>query len=190
MTQSKKIALTGGIGSGKSTVLEMIRKLGYPVFSCDRIYAALCEDGNYLKKLSTLFPDSVRGDKLDREFLSEKVFSDEKALAALNALSHPLIMERLLALMERCSISFAEVPLLFEEGLQDKFDEIIVVTREKPRRIVAVKERSGLTEEEILARMARQFPYENLPDGCLIVENNGSLFELESAIKNILHKII
>ncbi len=188
--QSKKIALTGGIGSGKSTALEIIKKLGYPVFSCDRIYAELCEDGKYLEKLSDLFPNSVTDGKLNREFLSEKVFSDEKALATLNALSHPLIMERLLALMERYPVSFAEVPLLFEEGLQNKFDAVIVVARERPKRIAAVKARSGLTEEEVLARMARQFPYENLPEGCLIVENNGALPELESAIKNVLRIIL
>lgn len=186
----KRIAITGGIGSGKSAVLEILRKKGYPAFSCDEIYAELCGEQEYLDQLSFLFPDCVKEGAFDRRTLSKKVFSDEKARGKLNALSHPLIMKRLLDRMAESPLAFAEVPLLFESRSEMLFDGVIVVMREKSARIEGVKKRSGLSEKEILMRMARQFDYKNVPENCFIIKNDGTLSALEAKIEEIVSKIV
>lgn len=182
MTPNRRFAITGGIGSGKSAVLRILRSRGYPVFSCDEIYAELCTEKTFLDALSKRFPGCVKNGELDRPALSHIVFSDTNARSQLNAFTHPRIMEELFIRMAGFSCSFAEVPLLFEEGYADSFDGVIVVLRNKAARIAAIKSRSSLDEEQILARMDSQFDYAKLPQGCMILENNGSLGELEEKL--------
>ena len=151
-----KIAITGGIGSGKSTVARVARDMGFKVASCDDTYARLCRDADFLRELGTLFPAAVKGDPpaLDRRALAEEVFSSDARRALLNDFTHPRIM----AAMEKeigGGTAFYEVPLLFESGLKGCFDEIIVVLRERNARMAAVAARSGLTEEQIKAETSR-----------------------------------
>lgn len=186
MTRNKKIALTGGIGSGKSTAGELLREMGYPVFSCDEIYAELSNERKFLELLASRFPSCVTYGKLDRKKLSETVFSDEASLLALNSLTHPLIYERLLMRMEKFPLSFAEVPLLFESGREADFNEVFVVIREKSARIASIKARSGLSEAEILARMAKQYDYSSLPEFCKVIENNGTRSDLRRKLQEMI----
>lgn len=183
MKQSK-IAVTGGIGSGKSTVLALLEKHGYRTVSCDGIYAQLCTEQPFLAGLARLFPTAVKNGTLDRAALSHIVFSDKEAREKLDSYTHPLIMERLLARME--GVCFAEVPLLFEGGYERLFDGTIAVLRDKRARIEAVKRRSGLSEEEIALRMDSQFGYERLPEGCRILRNDGTVEDLERALLELL----
>ena len=170
-----KIAITGGIGSGKSAVCRILKERGYPVFSCDEINRALLSEKSYLDGLCALFPACVKDGKLNKAALSALVFSDKEALKTLNAYAHPRISERLRRDMEGAEKTcFAEVPLLFESGMTDLFDGIIVVLRNKEERIRAVVARDGLTAERAEARMKQQFDYDGtLPDGCLVIENDG-----------------
>lgn len=186
MKQNKKIALTGGIGSGKSAALGILRAHGCAAFSCDEIYCGLCEEPLFTAGLASLFPFAVKDGKLDRTALANAVFSDEEARKKLNAYTHPRIMERLFSLMEPYPLSFAEVPLLFEEGYGAAFDEIIVLMRDKAARIEALKGRSGLSEQEIAARMESQFGYDAIPEGCHILQNDGSLADLEAKLVALL----
>ncbi len=188
MTQSKKIAVTGGIGSGKSTVLALLRDLRYPVFSCDEIYRELCSEPQMLALLEGRFPGCVKEGRLDRKVLSAMTFGDAAALNALNALTHPRIMERLLAKMEPYSLSFAEVPLLFEGGYEGMFDGVIAVLRDKDARVSSVAARDGLSEEEILLRMARQYDYTRLPPGCGVLYNNGDEAALRESLRSLLKR--
>lgn len=189
-----KIALTGGIGSGKSAAGNILKELGFPVFSCDEIYAELCGEKEFLEILNKNFPGCVKCGKLDRKSLSSTVFRDEAARRKLNALSHPLIMERVFEEMSRYPVSFAEVPLLFECGAERAFDHIFVILRDQQRRIAAVRARSGLKREQILARMARQFCYpsdpRSYPPNCILLENNGSLSDLKTALQKAISEIL
>ncbi len=186
MMQSKKIAVTGGIGSGKSLVLSALKNWGYAVFSCDEIYAELCKEQEFLLGLEALFPIAVKEGALDRATLSSVVFSDGVAREKLNGYTHPLVMERLFARMDEFPLSFAEVPLLFEGGYEKSFDGVIVLLRKKEARVEAVKKRSGLSEEEILRRMDSQFSYELLPAGCFALTNDGTEEELLGRLKEIV----
>ena len=166
-TTTKKIAITGGIGSGKSYALTVLANAGYFTVSCDSVYGELFNSQSFLRKLKKLFPDCVKGFfklNADRKKISEQVFSDKQKLETLNALTHPLIIKECLLRMERCKapVAFCEVPLLFEGGYQTFFDGVIVVVRDKKERIESVKQRSNLTETQIIARMNAQVDYDGM----------------------------
>lgn len=191
MTQSKKIAVTGGIGSGKSYVCALLKGRGYPVFSCDEINRGLWANAAYRAALGELFPECTENGEISRRLLAERVFSDRSALGRLNDFSHPRIMRALLDRMERAGcLCFAEVPLLFEGGYETLFDGVIAVRRDDAARLEAVMSRDGLSREEVLARMKEQFPPERLSEkACYIVENRGGTEELDRQIGAILKKI-
>lgn len=185
--QNKKIAVTGGIGSGKSALCAILREKGYPVFSCDEIYAELCGDCDYLSVLGSRFPECIVEGKLDRKKLSQKIFSDPAARDALNALSHPRIMQRLFDRMEKFPVSFAEVPLLYEGGYEGMFDGVIALRRSRERRKDAVRRRDGLSDEQIEARIASQLDERELAKkNCFLIENDGSLTELRTKAEKAL----
>ena len=183
-----KIAITGGIGSGKSAVCRILKERGYPVFSCDKINRTLLSEKSYLDGLCALFPTCVKDGNLQKTALASLVFSDKEALETLNAYAHPRISERLQREMEGAKKTcFAEVPLLFESGMTKQFDGAIVVLRNKEERIRAVVTRDGLTAERAEARMKQQFDYNGpLPDGCLVIENDGDEAALREKVDEAL----
>lgn len=190
MMQSKKFAITGGIGSGKSTVCQILREKGFQVFSCDEIYRGLRGEEEYLNKVAQFFPDCVNERGLNAPALSARVFSDEAALERLNAVSHPLVMERLMARMNELPLSFAEVPLLFEGGFEGLFDGVLAIRREKGARLAAVRARDGLSDTEILARMEKQFDDRLLSQKkCVILENDGDRANLSANLELALKKL-
>ena len=186
-----KLAVTGGLGSGKSEFCGILREMGYPVFSCDEINRELWKDPSYLSELAGLFPDCLTDGLPDKTKLSRKVFSDERARARLNALSQPRIMQELIGRMNRFPTTvFAEVPLLFEGGYEKLFDAVIALRRDKETRISAVSKRDGLTRTDALARIQRQFDPDKLEEKqCLIVENDGDRAALKQKAELILQAI-
>ncbi len=192
MTQNNfKFAITGGIGSGKSTVAEILRRQNYAVFSCDAIYEELLHDKEFLNNLSREFGGVIKPDgTLDRIKLSEKVFNDKKALERLNAITHPAIMEEVFKRSEGLIISFTEVPLLFESGLEEYFDGVIVVLRDISERIEAVSSRDKINRESVILRVKSQFNYENGDFAkYYVIHNDGKFDDLEQKTAEILEKI-
>ena len=190
-----KIAITGGIGSGKSTVAEYLRELGHIVFSCDEIYKSIILSPEYVKKVAKTFPECIENEKVNRKLLANIVFQNKKKLQQLNAIAHPLIIEKLFSLMAHTQkqFVFAEVPLLFESHIEDKFDKIIVVERDQALRMNSIAQRDGLTTNEIEDRMQSQFDYSKLKtskfDNLLILKNNDNLENLKNRILDLLNQI-
>ena len=193
-----KIAVTGGIGSGKSKVVQLIGELGYPTFSCDEIYKEIANRGEYITRIAEVFPASIENGVLDRRKLSEIVFSDEKRRAQLNNIAHPLIMKKLFEQMEAYndSLTFAEVPLLFEGRYENQFDFVIIVQRNLEERISAIKLRDGLSDEEIADRIKAQFDYNSLSikndffkNNFFILENNSTIEELKKQLNKIIEHL-
>lgn len=187
----KKVAITGGIGSGKSTVGEILRAKGFSVYSCDEIYRDLQSDNEYLTALARLFPNVIQRGKLDKKALSEIVFQDKTALDKLNGLAHPMILSRLMKSIaeEKEKTVFVEVQLLFEAGWEKYFDEILVVTRDLEARIAAVQKRNGLTREEVLSRINNQFDYSKrntYPKNVFLIDNNGTAEDLKNRVEKYL----
>ena len=191
----KRVAITGGIGSGKSTLLQRLNEMGYETFSCDNIYKEITELPSYIKAIKQLFPEAVVDEKIDKKILGKIIFNNEKKRNQLNAVAHPLVMNSLLTQMNNSASKtvFAEVPLLFEGGFENLFDNVIYVQRDINERIRAVFERDKIPIEEIEKRIRSQFdPNSNsgkirlLQTNALILENNGTKEGIERMIKQIM----
>lgn len=188
-----KIAITGGIGSGKSAALACIREMGYTAFSCDEIYKEIILTPAYVQKVQAIFPSCVMDGKINRKLLSDIVFSDEKSREKLNSIAHPMIMERLELLMNTCenSLVFAEVPLLFEGGYDEQFDKIIVIVRDYEARLQDVMRRDGVNKASVIKRMQAQFSYEvndcrMQKSNVVVVGNDKTLIDLKEELKKII----
>ena len=189
----KIIAITGGIGSGKSSVAKFLSEMGYPVFSCDEIYQEVILSLDYIEKVTNLFPECIVNGRIDKKILAQIVFTDKSKLTRLNGIAHPLIMEKLFEKMYNCNqeLVFAEVPLLFEGNYEDKFDSVIVIMRNKEKRIQSIISRDGITREQALNRINAQFDYDNSNErfkncNAILIENNGTIEELKTQIQKII----
>ena len=128
-----KVAVIGGIGTGKSEVLKVAREMGIACLSADEINAELLRDPQYVAKLSERFPECVVCGVVDKPRLSALVFSDKESRLALNAIAHPEIKKRIEG--NAADPLVVELPLVYESGMRDAFDEIVLVTA--PRRVRA-----------------------------------------------------
>ena len=190
MKQNKKIAVTGGIGSGKTLFCNILKDMGYEVLSCDEIYAQMLLEEEYLFLLRARFPDCFSDGVLDKKRLAERTFASREDRESLEALAHPIIMQRLFKEMEGKELVFAEVPLLFEGGYEGLFDYVIALVREREERVKSVMERSALTEEEVLDRIENQFDPALLSEkNCIIVENDGTQEDLKKKAEEIITQL-
>ena len=190
MQSNLKIAITGGIGSGKSTVASIVSEQGYSVISCDKVYGQLLENETFIKQLSSEFGDILNYGKLDRKKLAEIVFCDKKKLQRLNEITHPLIMKSVFKQMSGEKIAFCEVPLLFEKGYEEYFDAVIVVLRDKGERIKSVVERDNISEESVLLRINSQFDYENADfSKCYVIHNTLDIVDLRNKTIKIINEL-
>ena len=194
-----KVAITGGIGSGKSTVSKYISDLGYPVFSCDEIYKNIYATDDFQNQLSEAFPACVKNGRVDKGLLAKIVFSDPSALQRLNKLSHPIIMSELFSQMQAANagVVFAEVPLLMEEKLDDDFDCVIVVMRDKEKRVEGICNRDKTDRAKAESRIKNQWDYDSpenkqklLQDKFFILENNATEQHLQSNVKKLIDELI
>lgn len=162
----KIIALTGGIACGKTTLANMLRELGAPVIDADAISRSLtAPGGKALPAIRKAFGGEVfqDGQTLNRAALAARVFQDPEQLRKLNAVTHPLIIERMQSEIERCRKSGApvvvlDVPLLFETGLDRLADETVCVSAPLPVQLKRLMTRNGLTEEQAMRRIQSQMP--------------------------------
>ena len=188
------VAVTGGIGSGKTFFTEILKEKGFSVISCDQIAREIFEYSYVKKKLKKLFPSAVSGKiflKVDRKKISDIVFIDKDALKRLNDLTHPIIVDETIKRAKKMqSPVFVEVPLLFEGDYAHLFDKTVVVVRDKQARIESVVNRSHLTEEEVLSRMANQVDYDSLDlSPYIVINNDGNEENLKSQLYPMLQKL-
>lgn len=162
----KWVGLTGGLGTGKSTVSRLLMSHGIPVLDADIIAKQVVEPNGpaYLGVVQAFGPDIVRADKtLDRQKLAQKVFGDPAALLKLEQLTHPFVQDEIHRqrqwLADQGTLwAVYDVPLLFEKNLQDQFDYIILVTATAQQQLERVKLRNAWSDEEILKRIQAQRP--------------------------------
>lgn len=172
-----KIGLTGGIGSGKSTVAKIFETLGIPVYYADAEAKRLMNSSETLKKaIRQHFGDAAyEKDHLNRKYLADIVFNNPEKLELLNALIHPETINDAAQWMQQQSAPYCikEAALLFESGAAETLDFVIGVYAPQALRIKRVMKRDGLTEAEIMKRISRQINEEMKMKLCdFVITNN------------------
>ncbi len=185
-----RIAITGSIASGKSTVAKILRDEGITVFDCDKCAHELLEaNARCFDMIVKAFPDAVISGVIDRKRLASIVFNDTKKLRILNNIMHPLIKEMMLEQSEGTDLFIAEVPILFEAGWQDLFDRVLVVCSKEDKMIERLIKK-GYTEKEVIARIANQMDIKAkiaLADD--VIYNNGDLAGLKDEVDKWFKRI-
>ena len=156
----KVIGLTGGIGSGKSTVAAMFNELGISVYNADQQAKMLVDNSEEIRTdIIDLFGQEAYGEHgLNRVYLADIVFDNREKLEQLNSIIHPAVEVNFREWIKRQSGPYViqENPLIYENKKQNAFDQIILVTAPEPLRIQRVIKRDAFTKEQVKARIANQ----------------------------------
>lgn len=177
-----RVGLTGNIGSGKSSVARMLADRGAAVIDADALAREATEDPAVLHAIAAALGDELVVDgRLDRAATARRVFGDEDARRRLNAIVHPWVRrraaERVAALEARPvppEVIVQDVPLLYESGLEDGFDAVVVVRAALASRAARVAQRSGWSTDEVRARDAAQLPLDaKVARADYVVDNDG-----------------
>lgn len=193
------IGLTGGIGSGKSTVAGFLMKLGGTVVDADHLAREVVMPGTpaYVAIVGEFGTGILSADRtIDRKALGSIVFADPVARRRLEAITHPAIRkkaEERLALIrqEGTPVVFYMAPLLIEAGATARVDEIWVVYADRETQVRRVTARDGINRDEALQRLAAQMPMEEKKKfGTVIIDNRGTLAETERQVREAWQDLV
>ncbi len=194
----KVIGLSGGIGSGKSTVAQMIREQGIPVLDADVVARQVTQPGQAAHKdIAAAWPEVVGADgRIDRKMLAGIVFADSESRRRLEAITHPRIRAEAAAQTATLAaaghrLAFLEAALLVETGSYRDLDGLLVVTADDDTRIDRVLRRDGCRREDVLARMAAQLPMqEKTRVADYVIDNSSSLEDTAEQVLRRLQQIL
>lgn len=172
----KIVGLTGGIGSGKTTVAKLFKELGVPVYNSDLRAKKLMKNSREIRTavIDLLGKDSYVLERLNKKYIADKVFSNKELLQKLNAIVHPAVRNDFLRWVKSKKTPYViqEAAILFENSSYSNFDKIILVKAPKKVRLERILERDNGSKEEILARMENQWDdSEKIPLSDYIIEN-------------------
>lgn len=194
---TKIIGITGGIASGKSTVVEEIRQAGYQVIDADAVVHGLQAKGGQLYQalLDWLGPEILRADgQLDRPKLSQLIFSSPEHQVKSAQLQNDIIRQALAQERDRLAqsedIFFMDIPLLVELDYLDWFDAIWLVYVDEDKQVQRLMGRNGYNQAQAQQRIAAQMPLlEKKKYATLILDNNGSLEDLQQQVRQALKNL-
>ncbi len=190
------LGLTGGIGTGKSTVANMLKEKGIPVVDTDLISREVIEYPEIIEKIKLEISNEVFdfNNKLDRKKMSEIVFENQEKLKKLNEIMHPEILKKMWDEVEKLKknhkIIVVDVPLLFEINMEKEVDKILLIYASKEIQLKRIMERDGRTREEAVKIISSQMPlYKKREKSDYIIQNNDSLEKLEKNLDKIVQKL-
>jgi dephospho-CoA kinase len=186
-----RLAITGSIGMGKSTVAKMFEHAGVPVFDADAVVRDLqANDPELIAAIAARFPEAEHGGLLDRDMLARMVLGYPDELAALEAIVHPAVhaaRTRFILDHSNAPALLFDIPLLFETGGDESFDKVIVVSAPIEMQRERVLARSGMTAQKLDAILARQMPDEEKRKRAdFVVDTSGDLSTTEEQVHDIL----
>ncbi|MCF6296671.1 MAG: dephospho-CoA kinase [Flavobacteriaceae bacterium] len=187
----KIIGLTGGIGSGKTTIAKMFEQFGVPIYFSDDEAKKIMTTSTVVKnKLIKEFGEkSFINGQLNREYLANIIFKDKEKLLKINAIVHPEVKKHFKKWVKKQNVHYViqEHPLLFENKMQDNFDRIITVTAPKELRIKRIISRDKSTQKNALARIENQLEDDYKVENSNYVIQNIDLKQSKIQVFNI-HK--
>ncbi|ORJ91799.1 dephospho-CoA kinase [Streptococcus dysgalactiae subsp. equisimilis] len=191
------IGITGGIASGKSTVVAMIKEAGYQVIDADQVVHQLQEKGGRLyEALKQAFGNEILKEdgELNRKKLSEMVFSNPSHMATSSAIQNQIIKEELAAerdqLAQSQTVIFMDIPLLIELGYQDWFDAIWLVYVDAQTQLRRLMARNHLREVDAKKRLSSQLSIEEKsPYASLVIDNSGDMETLRKQVHKALEQL-
>lgn len=190
----KIVGLTGGIGSGKTTVAKLFSELGVPVYIADIEAKKLTNSSTVIRrKLTKLLGDETYlNGTLNRKYVAEKIFTDEALLNAVNAIIHPKVAAHFKkwVLKQKTNYVLKEAAILFENGSYKDCDVVILVTAPKDLRIERIKMRDKATQGEIEQRMNNQWSDSKKKKLADIVIENIEMDATRKQVESIHHSLI
>ena len=187
------VGLTGGIGSGKSLIAKTIRSFGIPVYDSDFEAKKLMENNFSVKKqlLETFGSEVFVNEKLNTNFIAQKVFSDKNLLEKINTIVHSTVFEHFAqwAKNQSSKIVFMESAIIFENSLENCFDRTVSVISPQATKIQRVMQRSNMQRDEVEKRICSQFSNEILTQKSDFVITNNEKEALLPQIVNVLEKL-
>ncbi len=189
----KIVGLTGGIGSGKTTVAKLFSELGVPIYIADDEAKKLTDRSKVIRKkmIALLGKNAYSGSKLNRKFVADKIFNDKALLQAVNGIIHPKVAAHFKKWVEKQKVPYVikEAAILFENGSYKDCDLIILVTAPKPVRIARIMERDKTSEAEIERRMNNQWTDEEKRKLADIIIENDDLLATRKKVETIHHSL-
>lgn len=187
------VGVTGSIGTGKSTLCKMARRLKIPVFSSDKaVHELLDSDREIIRELSEKVPESFGDGKINRRVLGDWVFKSPEKIRWLERLLHPKIEEKRKAFFSHYtqkSLIVSEIPLLFEVGYEKECDIIIVTTCSFFTQKERTFRRKGMTEEKFQAILDRHIPLsEKEKKANFVISTEGTKLETFKQLRNVFQK--
>ncbi len=187
------IGLTGGIGSGKSTVARLFEIIGCAVFYSDDIAKEIYFDKDVKAKVMTLLGAEtyISEKEINKKHIGSKIFSDTALLHQLNAIIHPAVIKQFEIFKNKHAdkIVVKETALLFEAKLESQVDKIVLVAAHDELRIARVMQRDGLSKEEVIKKMKAQLPQEEkILKSDFVIYNNEKEF-LITQVLNIYNQL-
>lgn len=197
LSETMIIGLTGGIASGKSTVVEMIKEAGYKVIDADQlVHDMQAQGGRLYRALLDWLGEGIllSNGELDRPKLGQLIFSNEKMRQRSAEIQGTIIREELATQRDRLvkeeAVFFMDIPLLIENGYQDWFDQIWLVAVSPEVQCQRLMKRNHLRVEEASMRIASQMSLaEKIPYASLVLDNNGSLDDLKEKVKSAINDL-
>ena len=190
----KIIGLTGGIGSGKSTVLKQFEDLGIKTYSADKAAKKLINsDEDLIESIKGLFGDNIYNNNiLDTIKLSKIVFQDSHKLESLNSIVHPAVAKDFKSFIKTNNGNYIvkEVAIIFETNTEDNYDKIILVRAPVEDRIKRVVLRDKITKDDVIRRVNNQIDDSTIIDKCDYIIDNHNLKELKEKVINIHQDLI
>lgn len=188
-----KVGITGGIGSGKSTVCAMLEEMGVAVYNSDARAKELMATSATLREaiVARFGAECYTAEGLNRGYLAERVFGDAAELAALNSLVHPAVMADFEAWAERQEGSYVvfESAILFEAGLEQRVDMAVAVLSPEELRIERAMRRDGTMREQVVARIRRQLSDDERADRAKYAIVNVDLEELREDVEQLHRRL-
>lgn len=189
------VGLTGGIASGKSTVSNLLREMGYTIIDADLEARLAVEIGEpAYNEIILYFGEEIKlpNGQIDRAKLGEIIFNNEEQRLKLNSIVHPDVRRRMLEKREQAvkngeSLVVMDIPLLFESKLTSMVDKVLLVYVDEDTQLERLMERNGFSEEEAIARIKSQMPLKDkvqLSDA--VIDNNGTIENTKKQLNIIL----